>query len=105
MLSTIIILVYLALIAGVGAIAYSRSAEEADHAWSLLRGAGSVSLISARALASIVCGWPSTVMRSDGVTLSAGEEITAPLTATRPAARSGSSGWAAPRSCWPPRCC
>src|SRR5450830_899591 len=29
---------------------------------------------------------PSTAMRSDGVTLSAGEEITAPLTATRPAA-------------------
>ena len=31
-------------------------------------------------------GWPSTAMRSDGVTLSAGEEITAPLTETRPAA-------------------
>jgi hypothetical protein len=31
-------------------------------------------------------GWPSTSMRSELVTLHAGEAITAPLTATRPAA-------------------
>ncbi len=30
--------------------------------------------------------WPSTVTRSPAATLSAGEAITAPLTATRPAA-------------------
>ena len=39
-----------------------------------------------RALARAAAAAPSTAMRSRWVTLSAGEEITAPLTATRPAA-------------------